>query len=101
MKCFPTSNVNVIRWRSPLWVAQVDIDRRCLIKSTERVVLPLVGDGVNDPNKVALMGTFNVTNASPDEAWVTVGEWMPGDGYRGDVLLARILWSEPNLLPLW
>jgi hypothetical protein len=95
------SNGNVIRWRSPLWVAQVDTNRRCLIKSTEQIVLPLVGDGVNDPNKVALMGNFNVINASPEESWVTVGEWMPRDGYRGDVLLARIRWSKPNRLPLW
>ncbi len=95
------TNANVIRWRSPLWVAQVDVDRRCLIKSTEQVVLPLVGDGVNDPDKVALMGNFNVTNVSPDESWVTVGEWMPRHGYRGNVLLARIRWSMPNRLPLW
>lgn len=95
------ANAKVIRWRSPLYVAQVDPDRRCLIKSTERVVLPLVGDGVNDPNHVALMGNFNVTHASPDEAWVTVGEWLPRSGYRGNVLLARIRWSQPNRLPLW
>lgn len=92
------SNENVIRWRSPLWVARVDTEKRCLIRSTEQVVLPLVGDGVDDPDKVALMGNFNVVNASPDESWVTVGEWMPRDGYRGDVLLGRIKWSKPNLL---
>ncbi|WP_148080180.1 sialidase family protein [Roseimaritima ulvae] len=95
------SNKNVMRWRSPLWVAQVDTAKRCLIKSSERVVLPLVGDGVNDPNNVAIMGNFHVTHASPDEAWVTVGEWMPRGGYKGDVLLARIRWSKPNRLPLW
>jgi len=69
-----------------------------LIRSTERVVLPLVGDGVNDPDNVALMGNFNVTNASPDESWVTVGEWMPRKNARGDLLLARIRWSRPNRL---
>ena len=95
------SNTNVIRWRSPLWVAQVDADKLCLIRSTEQVVLPLVGDGVNDPNNVALMGNFDVTNVSADESWVTVGEWMPKNGYKGDVLLARIRWSKPNRLPLW
>lgn len=95
------SNKNVIRWRSPLWVAQVDTDNRCLIKSSEQVVLPLVGDGIEDPNQVALMGNFHVTHASPEESWVTVGEWMPRDGYRGDVLLARIRWSKPNRSPLW
>ncbi len=95
------TNENVMRWRAPLWVAQVDTNKRCLIKATEQVVLPLVGDGVSDPNQVALMGNFHVTHASPDESWVTVGEWMPRDGYRGDVLLARIRWSKPNRLPLW
>ncbi len=95
------TNANVIRWRSPLWVAQVDPKKMCLIQSTEQVVLPLVGDGVNDPDRVALMGNFDVTNVSPEESWVTVGEWMPRDGYRGDVLLARIRWSKPNRLPLW
>ncbi|QDV26211.1 sialidase family protein [Aureliella helgolandensis] len=95
------SNENVLRWRSPLWIAQVDVERRCLIRSSEQVVLPLVGDGVDAPDQVALMGNFNVTHASPNESWVTVGEWLPRDGYRGDVLLARIRWSKPNQLPLW
>lgn len=95
------ANINVIRWRSPLWVARVDVDRSCLIRATEQVVLPLVGDGVNDPDHVALMGNFHVTNASPEESWVTVGEWMPRDGCKGDVLLARIRWSKPNRLALW
>jgi len=95
------SNENVLRWRSPLWVAQVDPQKRCLVRSTERIVLPLAGDGVNDADNVALMGNFNVTNVSQDESWVTVGEWMPRAGYKGDVLLARIRWSRPNRLPLW
>jgi hypothetical protein len=86
------SNVNVIRWRSPLWVSQVDRERLRLIRSTERVVLPLVGDGVDNPDDVALMGNFHVTNASPSESWVTVGEWIPRGGCRGDLLMARIEW---------
>ncbi|MCC7333637.1 MAG: exo-alpha-sialidase [Pirellulaceae bacterium] len=94
-------NENVMRWRSPLWIAQVDTDNRCLIQASEQVVLPLVGDGIDAPNQVALMGNFHVTHASPEESWVTVGEWMPRDGYRGDVLLARIRWSKPNRTPLW
>lgn len=95
------SNEKVIRWRSPLWIAQVDPERQCLLKSTERVVLPLVGDGVSNADHVALMGNFHVTHVSPEESWVTVGEWLPRAGYRGNVLLARIRWSQPNRLPLW
>jgi hypothetical protein len=92
------SNVNVTRWRSPLFLAQVNPEKLNLIRKTERVVLPLVGDGVNDPDRVALMGNFHVTNAGPEESWVTTGEWMPRMGARGDVLLVRIRWAVPNRL---
>ncbi len=94
------SNEKVTRWRSPLWTARVDPGKRCLIRATERVVLPLVGDGVNAPDDVALMGNFHVTRVSPEESWVTVGEWMPKRGARGDVLLARVRWATPNDQPL-
>ena len=87
------SNINVIRWRAPLWLAQVDPDTLRLRRDTERVVLPLLGDGVKEPDRVALMGNFHVTNASPDESWVTVGDWQPRNSIRGDLLLARIRWS--------
>jgi len=92
------SNVNVFRWRSPLWMAQVDLETLRLKRATERVVLPMTGDGVNDPDKVALSGNFHITNASPDESWVTDGEILVKQGYRGDLLLARIRWSKPNSL---
>ena len=85
-------NVNVFRWRAPLYLARVDIERLCLIRSTERVVLPLIGDGVNDPRHVARMGNFHTVAATPNESWVTVGECLPEDDWRGDVLLARIQW---------
>ncbi len=92
------SNSGVIRWRSPLWIARVDSNKGCLIRESERVLLPLVGDGVEDPDRVALMGNFHVTNVSPEESWVTVGEWLPRDGARGDLLLAKIRWKRPNEL---
>ena len=95
------SNENVIRWRAPLFVARVDPEKHCLIRSTEQVVLPLVGDGNKDPDSVALMGNFDVTNVSPDESWVTAGEWIPKKGARGDLLLGRIRWRKPNQLPLY
>lgn len=93
------SNTNVLRWRSPLWMARVDPETLRLQRSSERVVLPLVGDGIGDPDGVALMGNFHVVHASPDESWVTVGEWHPRRLARGgDVLLARIRWRRPNRL---
>jgi len=92
------SNVNVVRRRTPLWMAEVDPQTLRLKRATERVVLPLVGDGVNDADRVAIMGNFHVTNASPEESWVTVGEWQPKNGIRGDLLMARIRWAKPNRL---
>ena len=92
------TNSKVIRWRSPLWMAQVDPKSLRLRRDTERVVLPLMGDGVKDPDHVAIMGNFHTTNVSPDESWVTVGEWHPKAGIKGDLLLARIRWNQPNRL---
>jgi hypothetical protein len=93
-----TSNVNVIRWRAPLFMAEFDPRTLRLRRATERVVLPLVGDGVNDPDRVAIMGNFHPVHISPDESWVTVGEWQPKNRLRGDLLQARIRWSRPNRL---
>ncbi|WP_206028550.1 sialidase family protein [Thalassoroseus pseudoceratinae] len=92
------SNAKVIRWRSPLWIAEVDPEKLCLIRDSEQVVLPLIGDGVQNPDDVALMGNFHVTNMSPQESCVTVGEWLPRRGAKGDLLMARIRWAKPNQL---
>ena len=89
-------NVNVPRWRAPLWMAEVDIKTLRLIKGTERIVLPLVGDGVNDAKKVAFMGNFGVCNASADESWVTDGSWCPWDASKGQLQLARVKWTIKN-----
>jgi hypothetical protein len=89
-------NVNVFRWRAPLYMAKVDRAKLCLIRSSERVVLPLVGDGIGDPDHVARMGNFHTTAATPFESWVTVGECLPLDGWRGNALLARIRWTREN-----
>lgn len=92
------SNVNVMRWRSPLFMAQVDLKTLRLIRDTERVVLPLGGDGVDAPNDVPLMGNFQTTNISANESWVTDGEMLPKHGYKGDLMLGKIRWSKPNTL---
>ncbi|WP_152054348.1 exo-alpha-sialidase [Tautonia marina] len=92
------ANVNVMRWRAPLYVSEVDRDRLRLIRSSERVVLPLLGDGIDDPTHVARMGNFHTVAATPEESWVTVGETLPEDGWRGDTLLARVRWCRPNRL---
>lgn len=92
------SNVKVPRWRAPLFMAQVDPDRLRLRRDSERIVLPLVGDGVNAPDDVAYSGNFHPVNAAPGESWVTDGEMLPKRGFKGDLLLSRIRWARPNLL---
>lgn len=90
------SNAKVIRWRAPLFMAQVDLKTLRLIRETERVVLPLIGDGVNAADEVPLMGNFQTLNVTPDESWVTDGEMLPKRGFKGDVVLGKIRWSRAN-----
>ena len=54
-------NQNVIRWRAPLWMARVNLEQHRLIRSSEQVVFPMIGDGVSQPDEVALMGNFHIT----------------------------------------
>ena len=94
-------NVNVMRWRAPLYMAEVDPGRLCLIRETEQEVFPLIGDGVDDPDHVARMGNFMPMNATVEESWVTVGETLPRDGWKGDTLLGRVRWTRPNYELTW
>ena len=92
------TNLKVMRWRAPLWVAQVDPKTLRLIRATERVVLPLIGDGVNQADLVPMMGNFGIANVSPNESWVTDGSWCPKAGNSGELQLARVRWSKANRL---
>lgn len=88
------NNDNVYRNRAPLFLAQVDPDKLCVIKSTERELMP---------NKGARYGNFGVTDVSPNETWITESEWMQPKGCEkygsdGRVYVARIRWKKPNRL---
>lgn len=96
------NNDHVMRHRAPLFIGQVDPDRLCVIRSTERILVPEHG---------ARLGNFGVTDVSENETWVTVAEWMqtkspnPFDfrvpmkyGSDNRVFAARILWKKPNRL---
>jgi hypothetical protein len=87
-------NDHVIRNRAPLFIAQVDSEKMCVIRATERVVVP---------DRGASLGNFGVANISEKETWVTVGECMysPECGKRGSdgtLFAARLVWSRPNTL---
>ena len=92
------SNLNVGRWRAPLYVARVDAANLSLLRSTERVVFPMSGDGIQAPETVAHLGNFHTNHVTAGISFVTVGETLPMQGFRGDTLLARIHWPRPNRL---
>ena len=79
------SNSHVIRFRTPLFIAEVN-DKLELVKSTEEAVFPML----SDEKGAAGMGNFQAIAISDNEAVVTVGEERSYDLYRGNTLLARL-----------
>lgn len=85
-------NDHVFRHRAPLFIAQVDPEKLCVIRETEKIIVPERG---------ARLGNFGVTDVSADETWVTVSEWMQPKGVEkygsdGSLFIARIRWNQPN-----
>ena len=88
-------NDHVMRHRAPLLLGQVDPDRLCVIRDTERILIPERG---------ARLGNFAMTTVNENESWVTAAEWMQPAGceqYGSDnsIYAARIIWNKPNALP--
>jgi hypothetical protein len=86
------NNDHVFRHRAPLFIAQVDPQKLCVLRKTERVLMPERG---------ARLGNFGVTDVNEDETWVTDAEWMQPKGVEkrgadGSVFVARIRWKEKN-----
>ncbi len=67
------NNDHVFRHRAPLFAAKVDIEKMCLIKETEEIVVPERG---------ARLGNFGANQITENKALVTVGEWMQFDGRK-------------------
>ena len=83
-------NDHVFRHRAPLFIAQVDPDKLCVIRESEQILVP---------ERDARLGNFGVTDVSPNETWVTVSEWMQPDGVEkygsdGSVFVAKIKWNS-------
>jgi hypothetical protein len=96
------NNDEIFRHRAPLFMAEVDPERVCVRRATERILVP---------NHGAQLGNFGTANASTAESWVVTSECMQGDakdpmnllltearGANGRVYLCRILWDQPNAL---
>ncbi len=70
-------NDHVFRHRAPLFIGQVDPDRLCVIRRTERILLPEQG---------ATLGNSGVCQISDHESWITCGEGLLRLGKRKDGL---------------
>jgi hypothetical protein len=86
------NNDHIIRHRAPLFAGRVDPERLCVVRASERVVIPERG---------AEMGNFGVAAVSPGESWVTVSEGLWNDAARqkgadGSTFVARVTWSRPS-----
>lgn len=68
-------NDHVFRHRAPLFLAEIDKEKRQVIRKSERILVPEHG---------ARLGNFGVTKINENESWVTVTEWMqaPGPHYH-------------------
>ncbi len=81
-------NDHVFRHRAPLFVARIDPEKLCVIRETERAVVPERG---------ARLGNFGVCEVNPDESWVIVTEWMQPVGCEehgsdNALFIARLKW---------
>lgn len=86
------NNDHIFRHRAPLFVARVDPERLCVVRATERVLLP--------ENQAAL-GNFGVVDIGPDQTWVIDSEHLvsgPRKEEPNRVLAAKLFWSRPNRL---
>lgn len=88
------NNSHVFRHRAPLFIAEVDTENLCILRHTERILIPERG---------ARIGNFNTVNINENETWVFNTEVIsPPEcikyGCEGSIYVARILWDNPNLL---
>lgn len=90
------NNDHVFRNRAPLFMAEVDETVPCLLRATEKIVVP---------EKGARLGNFGTTYVNENESWVTTAEWMQstkgknwldceGYGANNRVWLTRITWKD-------
>lgn len=87
-------NADVVRWRSPLFVARVTVtgDHLRLDRSSEVAVL---ATGSERPSGgMPYFGNFQATRVTDTEWWVTDTEVAPQQGFRGATWLAKLTWDR-------
>jgi hypothetical protein len=86
------NNDHIFRHRAPMFLAQVDPMRLCVIRKSEKPIIPERG---------TTLGNFGAAAITPNESWVTDAEYMAGGqanprGANGSVFAARVTWSKPT-----
>jgi hypothetical protein len=88
------NNDHIVRHRAPLFMARVAPDRLCVLRSTERVLIPA---------RLGELGNFGAAPITESESWVTVSEGVWDSKYKyhpeaeSRTFVARVSWSKPNL----
>ena len=80
-------NGHIFRNRAPLFIARFDPARLCLIRESERVLVPEMG---------ARLGNFHSLDVNRNEAWVSVGEWMQSEGRYKDEWKTCVRYGSDN-----
>ncbi len=91
------NNDHIPRNRAPLFIAQVDTERLCVLRATEQVLIPERG---------MMLGNFGAAPVTAAESWVTDSEYVClKNGYGpsprggdGSTFVARVHWGQPNRL---
>ena len=81
------NNDHVFRHRAPLFIAQVDPERLCIVRATEQVLVP---------ENHADLGNFGVFHTSPRETWVVTSEGLTNTRRQADrsrILAAKLMWT--------
>ncbi len=84
-------NQHIVRWRSPLLIAEVDPEKMVLLRATEQVVFPIMPEDTNAEFKAALYGNFHPYRLSDKVSLVSVGEERSHDSYKSNTLIARLI----------
>lgn len=88
------NNDHIVRHRAPLFIAQVDTEKLCVLRATEQILIPERG---------VMLGNFGACAIDEGESWVTDAEFAFGPpphprGADGTVFIARVQWARPNRL---
>jgi len=86
------NNDHIMRHRAPLFIAQVDPQRLCVIRDTEKIVVPERGTN---------LGNFGCNRVNDKESWVTTAEYMNSTkvkprGANGSIYVGRVIWDDAS-----